>query len=162
MLVWCRYQRGRTLCEEVGIAVDQLAAHRGCGEFAQSLALVVLLGVDGNLLDLVDGHGARPPQALDDGLAADSLLDVLLDLLQNLSGQHNDRRGSVSDLSVLRAGNVGEDAGGGVDNVEQLHDGGAVVGDGLSAILVDQQQVTAVGAERALDGRLHRETCIDV
>ena len=79
-----------TLCEEVGVAVNQLAAHRSCGEFPQSLSLVVLLCVDGNLLDLVDGHGAGSSQTLDDGLTADTMLDVLLDFLENLSSQNDD------------------------------------------------------------------------
>lgn len=80
---------GHTLCEEVGVSVNELAAHRGGREFPQSLSLVVLLCVDGNLLDLVDSHGARPPQSLDDGLTADSLLDMVLDLLENLSGEND-------------------------------------------------------------------------
>lgn len=70
--------------------MDQLAAHRSCGEFPQNLSLVVLLCVDGNLLDLVDSHSAGSSQTLDDGLTADTVLDVLLDLLENLSSQNDD------------------------------------------------------------------------
>lgn len=69
--------------------MDQLAAHRGCGEFPQGLSLVVLLCVDSNLLDLVDSHGAGSSQTLDDGLTADTVLNVLLDLLEDLSSQDN-------------------------------------------------------------------------
>ena len=47
-------------------------------------------------------------------------------------------------------------------NVEELHDGRAVVCDRLSAILVDEQQVTTVGTECALDCRLDRGACVDV
>ena len=47
-------------------------------------------------------------------------------------------------------------------NVEQLHDSRAVVCDCLSAILVDNEQVTAVRAECALDRRLDCGTRVDV
>ena len=47
-------------------------------------------------------------------------------------------------------------------NVEELHDGRAVVCDRLSAILVDEQQVTAVGTECALDCRLDCRASVDV
>ena len=43
-----------------------------------------------------------------------------------------------------------------------LHYRGAIVGDGLSALIIDQQQVPTIGAQRALDRRLHRQTGIDV
>lgn len=101
---------------------------------------------------------------------------MVLDLLEDLAGEDNDRSGAVTNLGVLGSRDVDEDAGGGVDNVEELfsgvsallwlssaapresrsrqgragrsnlHDGGAVVGDGLLAILVHHEQVTAVGA----------------
>jgi hypothetical protein len=45
---------------------------------------------------------------------------VLLDLLQDLSGQDNDRGGTVADLGVLRPRNVDQDAGCGVDDIEEL------------------------------------------
>lgn len=98
----------------------QLAAHGRRGQLLQRLPLVALSNVDRNLLDLVDGHAACPSQALDDGLAADALLDVFLDLLEHLAGQHHHRRRAVADLGVLRASNVGQDARGGVDNVQEL------------------------------------------
>lgn len=49
-----------------------------------------------------------------------------------------------------------------MDDVEQLHDGSAVVGDGLLAILVNEQEITSVRAEGRLDGCLDGETCVDV
>ena len=39
-------------------------------------------------------------------------------------------------LGVLRLGDVDEDSGGGVNDVEELHDGGAVVGDGDGSLVV--------------------------
>ena len=81
--------RTRTFREEVGIPVNQLAAHGGSSKFPQRLSLVVLACVDSNLLDLVYCHDARPPQTFDDDLAADSGLDVFLDLLQDLASEHH-------------------------------------------------------------------------
>jgi hypothetical protein len=49
-----------------------------------------------------------------------------------------------------------------VDNVEQLHDSGTVVGDGLLAILIDEQEVTSVRAKSGFDGVLYGETGVDV
>lgn len=43
-----------------------------------------------------------------------------------------------------------------------LHDGGTIVGDGLLAILIHHQQVSAIGAKGRLDGRLDSQTGIDV
>lgn len=45
---------------------------------------------------------------------------MLLDLLEDFTGEDDDGRGAVTDFSILRSGNVDEDLGGGVDNVEQL------------------------------------------
>jgi hypothetical protein len=101
------------------------------------------------------------PQTLHDSLAADSLLDELLDLLQYLSGDYDNRGGTIANFGILRSCDVGQDAGGGVNNVEELrvvstgmlglfyslvylHDGGAIVGDRLPSILVHHEQVTAI------------------
>jgi hypothetical protein len=45
---------------------------------------------------------------------------VLLDLLEDLSCKDNDGGCSVSDFGILRAGDVDEDACGGVNDVEEL------------------------------------------
>jgi hypothetical protein len=173
----------RTLCEEIGIPLDELAGHGGGGQLCQSLSAVALVGADSHLLDLGDSDLRRSPQALDDDLRADPLFHVLLDLLENLAGQDNHRGGSIPHLGVLGTGNIDEDAGSGVNNVEQLclrvrttcskpkdrgdrrshlHDGRAVVGNGLLAILVHHQQVSTVGTECRFDGRLNRQTHINI
>lgn len=54
-------------------------------------------------------------------------------------------------LGVLRLGDVDEDFGSGVDDVEELHDGGAVVGDGDGAFVVVDELVHAAGAEGGSD-----------
>ena len=45
-------------------------------------------------------------------------------------------RKTKRNLGVLRLGNVDEDLGGGVDDVKEFHDGGAVVGNGDSALVI--------------------------
>lgn len=46
--------------------------------------------------------------------------------------------------------------------VEELHHGCAVVGDCLPAIFVDKQEIAAVWAQCAFDGRLNGYACVDV
>jgi hypothetical protein len=43
-----------------------------------------------------------------------------------------------------------------------LHDGGAVICDGLPAVGVDEEKVPTIGPERALDGGLDGEAGVDV
>lgn len=100
--------------------MNELAAHGGRRKFSQRLPLVALACVDRNLLDLVDRHSRRPSQTLDDRLAADTLVYKVLDFLQDLTGEYNDRGGTVANFGVLRASDVCEDAGGGVHDVEEL------------------------------------------
>ena len=45
---------------------------------------------------------------------------MLLDLLEDLSSKDDDRSRTVSDFGILGAGDIDEDAGGGVNNVEKL------------------------------------------
>lgn len=49
-----------------------------------------------------------------------------------------------------------------MNNVEELHDGCAVVCNGSPSILVDEQEITSVWAKCALDGCLYRQTCVDI
>jgi hypothetical protein len=109
-----------TLCEELGVALDELARHGGAGQLVERVPPVGLIRADLDLLDLVDRHRRRSPQALNDDLRADTALDVLLDLLQNLAGQDDHRGCAVSYFGVLRPRNVDEDPGSRVDNVQKL------------------------------------------
>lgn len=119
--------------------MDELTAH-GCGrQFAQRLPLVALCRAHGDLFDLVDGHDARPPQTFDDGLCAHALLHELFDFLEDLTGQHDHRGRAVADLCILRPRDVGQYPCRRVDYVEQFHDRGPVVGDGLPAVAVDEE-----------------------
>jgi hypothetical protein len=80
----------RTLGEECSISLDQLACHGSRSQLDKSITAVALVGANSNLLDLVDSHLRCPPQTLDDNLRADTLLNVLLNLFQDLAGEDND------------------------------------------------------------------------
>jgi len=85
-------------------------------------------------------------------MRAHPLLDLPADLPQQLGRQQDDRRRAVADLGVLRPRNVHQRPRRRVDDVEQLEDGRAVVGDGRVAAVVDDQLVHPARAER----RRHR------
>lgn len=80
----------RTLSEECSISLDQLACHGSRSQLDKSITAVALVCANGNLLDLVDSNLRCPPQTLNDNLRADTLLNMLLDLLQDLAGEDND------------------------------------------------------------------------
>lgn len=117
--------RGLTLGEEVGVPLDQLAVH-GRGRQSSKLFHLLLLVCRGlhdihcDLLDLVDGHRAGSPQALDDRLRTDTLLNQFANLLQYFTGEDHHRRRTVSDFGILGPGDIRQDAGGGVHNIEEL------------------------------------------
>lgn len=78
-----------TLSEEVGVPLNELACHGGGGKLVERIPPVRLVCADLDLLDFVDGHRRRPPQALDDDLRAHTCLNMLLDLFQDLTRQDN-------------------------------------------------------------------------
>lgn len=49
-----------------------------------------------------------------------------------------------------------------LSSASNLHDGGTIVGDSLSSILINHQKVTAVRTKSGFDGGLDGETGIDV
>ena len=77
--------------------------------------------------------------------------------LEELSGEDDDRSGSVTDFLILHLGKIDKDLGSGVLNIETLEDRGTVVGDQDVSNLVDEHLVETLRAERALndvcDGR---------
>lgn len=119
--------------------MDEFTTHSGGGQLAQRFSFVALGRTHGDLLDFVDGHARRPPQALNDRLCAHALLDQLFDLLEYLSGKHHNRGRAVADFRVLRPRNVRQDPRRRVDDVQQFHDRGSIVGDGLSTVGVDKE-----------------------
>ena len=85
-------------------------------------------------------------------LGLTDLLDEGLALLEELAGEDDDGGGAVAHLGVLALGDVYEGLGRGVHDVEQLHDGGAVVGDGGGAPRVNHELVHSPGPEGGAHG----------
>lgn len=103
------------------------------------------------------------PQAThpDDDLGVDTLLDVwLCGAEQGTSKEHNGR-GAVAHLCVLRPGNVNQQLGSWVDNVQQSHDGGAIIGDCDCSLCVDEL-VHAPWPKRRADSLYNSLAGVDV
>lgn len=98
----------------------QFATH-SCGcQPSQRLPLVPFLRRDRDFLDFIHSHCRGPPQPLDNDLRADPLFDMLLYFLEYLACKYNDRRSAVAYFGVLGASYVGQYAGCGMDNFEEL------------------------------------------
>ena len=141
------------LREELLILRDDLGVEGGLGALEQKVALL-LLGLVGNLdRDLLDALVALLTGltvALNDDLRVHTLFDEGLGLLEELTGDKHDGGGSITNLVVLRLGNIDESLGGGMHNVEKRDEGGTIVGDGNAATVVDQL-IHTTGAEGRLD-----------
>ena len=81
--------------------------------------------------------GSRPESLLDNP-HSDTILDERPDLPEDLSSEKNDGGGSVSDLSVLSSSDVDERLCCWVNDIEELEDGGPVVGDGSVSLHVEK------------------------
>jgi len=93
----------------------------------------------------------------------DAVLHKALGLFEELGGEEHDRGGAVADFVVLRHGDIDQSARRGVDDVEQVDDGAAIVGDGHSAaILIVDQFITSAWAQRRADDLGDRLARVDV
>ena len=153
------------LGEEPALSVDELGAHGGGGALLEQLALllhVLLVDLHAQLVDAVDGELGGLAEGLDDQSGVHALVDEGLALLEELAGEDDHRGGAVADLGVLGLGDVDQRLGGRVDDVEELHDGCAVVGDGGLALVVHHELVHAAGPEGGADGLDDGLTGVDV
>ena len=78
-------------------------------------------------------------------------VDQGLGLLEQLSGQDDAGRGSVSALGVLGFGDLDDHLGGGVLDIDLLEDGHSIVGDDDISDGVDQHLVHSLGSEGGPD-----------
>lgn len=79
-----------------------------------------------------------------------AFLDELLGLLEELAGHEHDGGGAITDLVILRLGNVDEGLGSGVHNIEERNQSGTVVGDGDASAVMDEF-VHTTGSESSLN-----------
>ena len=143
--------------EVVLLVSEELGAERRPGDLEQDVAELglVVRHVDGGRLEGLPGvrSGEAPPGG--DGLGMDVLLgDELLGLAEHLAAKDGHRGGAVADLVVLDPGNVDQDLGGGIVEMDGPEDRGTVVGyrDRL-VVLPDvlEDLVHALGTQRRLD-----------
>lgn len=67
-----------------------------------------------------------------------TFLNEFLGLLEELAGHEHDGGSSITDLVILRLGDVDEGLGSRVHNVEELNQSGAIIGDGDTSAVVDK------------------------
>ncbi|KAI3475615.1 hypothetical protein L1887_62957 [Cichorium endivia] len=139
------------LREKVVVGADDLARHAGLCDIDERL-LAERVDLGGELvLEVFAGLAAGETVSGDDGGGVDLVLDQLVGATEELGGDDDDRGGAVADLLVLLLCELDEDAACGLVDLEEREDGGAVVGDGDVANVVDEHLVEADGAERRLD-----------
>lgn len=97
------------------------------------------------------------PVAFHDDVGADTFFDERLALSQQLGAENDYTRCAVSDFCVLRSRDVDEGLGGRMNDLEELHDRRAVVGDRGIAIGLDAEETSApVCATAGRTGSIHR------
>ena len=95
-------------------------------------------------------------------MRAKALLNIISNLLQQLSSKENHARRSVSDLGILGTCDVDQGSSSGVYDFEQFEDGGTIVGDLGFPAVVDNKLVHAPWTESAGEGLCDGEACGDV
>jgi len=91
-----------------------------------------------------------------------ALLDVRLRLAQELAREQHHARRAVAHLCILRHGDLDERDSGRVHDLQQLHDGRTIVGDGNLALVVMNQLVHPARAQRGPHHVDHRLARVDV
>mmetsp|Transcript_1006 Transcript_1006/g.1808 ORF Transcript_1006/g.1808 Transcript_1006/m.1808 type:complete len:305 (+) Transcript_1006:748-1662(+) len=138
---------------EVVLALaDDLGAQGGHG--ALSEVVVAILGDVDLLLDavqLVHGDVASLLESVGDLQGVDALVEQLLGLLEDGAGKDHHSGRAVSNLVVLRSGQLDKEFGGLVVDLHLLEDGGTIIGDDDIAVGTDQHLVHALGTEGGLE-----------
>ena len=135
--------------EVLPLAADGLAGHGGLGDLLQE---VVVVGVDGDVVEYLDGLGGGHLESVGDDGGVDVGVDEGLGLLQQLSGQDDGGGGAVPALAVLGLGDLDHHLGGGVLDIDLLQDGDTVVGDDDVPDGVHEHLVHSLGSEGGPDG----------
>ena len=79
------------------------------------------------------------------------LLDEFVSTLEELSGEDDNRSGTISDFSILDLGKFDENLGSGVGNLELLKNSGAIISNGNITDIINKHFVEALGTERCLN-----------
>lgn len=138
--------------EEKPFLTDELAAQRGCSTLHKHLTeLRLAINFDFQISQVLQRLLASFSDGANEKLWMDTVLDEWLHLLQNFGGQNDDRRGSVSDFSVLRTSDINHCGGGREDNIQKLQNCGSIVGDRRGSLAIDDELVEATWTQGGTD-----------
>lgn len=85
-------------------------------------------------------------------MRTNALLDIIPDLLQELSSKQNYTRRSIPNLSILSACDIDQSPGSGMHDVEEFENGRTIVGDLSFAAVVDNELVHTSWTKSACKG----------
>lgn len=151
------------VCEEIVGLGHNLGAQGGLGGLDESRLVNVRYrhGV-GNLLESLHGNLGGLVETVGNSNGVDTLLDKLVGLVKQSSGQNHNTGGSVSDLVILRPTELDQKSCNLVLNLHLAHDGGSVVGDGNVSIRRNENLVQSSGTQGGLDDIRHGSSGQDV
>jgi len=146
------------LSEGATIVEQELGGESGHSDVSQVLLESGLVSrvVHGDIFQNFLGGVTSESPSLDDNLRVNSLSNKLLSFLEELASHDGDSGGTITNLFVLGHGDVDEDFGGRVVDVDGFEDGGSIIGDSnlLARLLVThglEDLVHALGSEGGLD-----------
>jgi hypothetical protein len=79
------------------------------------------------------------------------VLNEFISSLEELSGQDDDRGGTITDFSILDLGELDKNFGSWMCDLQLLQDCGAIVGDRDVTDIVDEHLIEALRTKRGLD-----------
>lgn len=129
------------LREELLVLGDNFRVQRGLGALKQKVSLFIfrlVTNFDGDFLNSIIANLRGLSVTLDDNLRVHALIDEGFGLFEKLTGGQNNGGGSITDLIVLRPGNVYECFSGRMNDIKEADEGGTIIRYGDSASIVDQ------------------------
>jgi len=118
------------LGEELLLASNNLTVQGGGGALHKQVTLLSLGLVSnlvGDLPNAVNAKSLSLTVTSHDNGGVHTFLDEFLGLLEELAGHEHDGGSAITDLVILRLGNVHEGLGSGVHNVEELNQSSAII-----------------------------------
>jgi len=137
---------------EVILALGDDLRSEGGGSALSEFLVIVFLDVE-VLLDLLDSSNSDLTslvETISDLQGVNTLLEELLGLLKDGSGQNNNTGGTVTDFVILRGGKLGQKFGGLMVNLHLLEDSGTIVSDDDLTVGADHEFIHTLGAKGGL------------
>ena len=114
------------------------------------------------ILDILDGLFERKSETGHNRGGMDVVLDQLVTSLQELSGENNNGCCTITDLSILNLGELNQNFGGWMSDLQLFENCGAIVGDGNITDVIDEHLIETLWSKRCLDNVGKGEDCHDV